>query len=83
MSVQVVFLGSVADRFGVRGLTVEAPAPGLLLSELKARLADGDDALAAALAPPVRAAVDQEIVAGDVRVRPGQEVAFLPVYSGG
>ena len=83
MTVRVLFLGGLADRFGAGARAVETPADGITLSELKATLAKGDPALAAALAPPVRAAVDQVILPGDVTVRPGQEVAFLPVFSGG
>ncbi|HEX8232146.1 MAG TPA: MoaD/ThiS family protein [Caulobacteraceae bacterium] len=83
MSVRVVFLGALAERFGARERLVEAPGEGITLEELKARAAGGQEHLLAALAPPVRAAVDREIAAGDARVRPGQEVAFFPLFSGG
>lgn len=83
MGVRVVFLGSLADRIGARERLVETPEEGITLSELKARLAGGEERLLAALASPVRAAVDRQIAAGDARVRPGQEVAFFPLFSGG
>jgi molybdopterin synthase sulfur carrier subunit len=47
-------------------------------------LAQGDSALGAALeGPGVQAAVDKTLVRGDIALRPGAEVAFLPPMSGG
>ena len=79
----MLFFGSLADRLGVRERTVDAPEEGVPLSRLRELLADGDAEALAALQPPVRAAVDQQIAAGDPRVRDGQEVAFFPLFSGG
>ena len=83
MSIRVLFFGSLAERMGARERLVEAPRGGLTLSELKGLLTSGDAEAADVLAPPVRAAVDREVASGDPRIRPGQEVAFFPIFSGG
>lgn len=81
--ITVLFFGALAERLGARQRTLETPAGGLSLTEVRRRLAAGDPAVEAALGPPVRAALDRELVLGDPQVRPGQELAFLPVFSGG
>jgi len=83
MDVRVVFLGPLAERFGGRERLVGAPEQGFKLDELKALLTLGREELRPSLEPPVRAAVDREFVTGDAGVQPGQEVAFLPPFSGG
>jgi len=54
------------------------------LYQLRARIAEDDAALGAALeGPGVQTAVDKTLVRGDLALAPGAEVAFLPPMSGG
>jgi molybdopterin synthase sulfur carrier subunit len=82
-TIQICFFGKVADRFG-RGLAVDIPAEGCSLSWLRAQLAaqtdGGDEALSER---GLRAAVDHLIVGDQAWISPGQEVAFLSMFSGG
>ncbi|MEO8813524.1 MAG: MoaD/ThiS family protein [Caulobacteraceae bacterium] len=79
---RVLLFGPLSDLAGWRERTF-APAPATL-SQLKAMIARADRALGAAIdAPGVRAAVDRELVAGDIGLADGAEVAFLPPMSGG
>lgn len=77
----VLFFGRLADAFG-RSATLAIPRRGCRVSDLKARLA-GRGAEAVLGEPSIRVAVDQVMAAGDPWVSPGQEVAFLPAFSGG
>jgi len=82
-TIQVCFFGKVADRFG-RGLSVDIPAEGCSLSWLRARLADQTDGGAEALGERgLRVAIDHLIVGEQAWIRPGQDVAFLSMFSGG
>lgn len=79
----VLFFGEVADRLG-RSASISIPAAGCRLSEVRriltARLPEAADALTNR---GVRAAVAQELAAGDPWVLPGCEVAFFSAFSGG
>ena len=82
-SVEVRFFGKIADRFG-RTASLEIPANGCSLPWLKSRLADLIEGGGEALAEPgLRVAVDHVIVRDQDWVQPGQEVAFLSMFSGG
>lgn len=82
-TIQVCFFGKVADRFG-RGLSVDIPAEGCSLPWLRAQLADQTDGGAEALAERgLRVAIDHLIVGDQAWVSPGQDVAFLSMFSGG
>ncbi len=74
---RVLFFGRVADALG-RERQIDLPASGCTIAELR-RLLDAD----VLARPGVRASIDQQIVADDARVRPGAEVAFFSVFSGG
>jgi molybdopterin synthase sulfur carrier subunit len=79
---RVLLFGRLRDVAGWRE-RVFHPAPETLLA-LRAIIAEEDPALSAALGGPgVRAAVDQQLVQGDVFLGPGAEVAFMPAMSGG
>lgn len=83
MTLRVHFYGRPSDIFGTRR-EVDIPPDGVLLSDLRRRLCDAEPMAEALFADhAVRAAVDEVIVAGDVRVRPGQSVEFFSVFSGG
>jgi molybdopterin synthase sulfur carrier subunit len=77
---RVLLFGPLRDLAGWRERDIESP----FLSVLRARLADEDADLGAALAGPgVQVALDQVIVRGDAPLNAGTEVAFLPPMSGG
>lgn len=78
----MLLFGRLSDLAGWRERQWE-PAPASL-SALKAALAGLDPALGEALAGTgVQAAVDRQIVRGDVALTPRSEVAFMPPMSGG
>ncbi|WP_296599703.1 MoaD/ThiS family protein [Phenylobacterium sp.] len=80
---RVLFFGRLADLFG-RSMSVIIPAEGCAVSDLRIRIAATVEGGAEALGQPgVRVAVDQLMACGDPWVSPGQDVAFLPAFSGG
>lgn len=80
---QVLFFGKVGDILGPR-CQIALPPEGLSVAELRRRLEDVVEGAAEALGERgVKVAVDLEFVGEDARVRPGQEVAFLSMFSGG
>jgi molybdopterin synthase sulfur carrier subunit len=80
---QVLFFGKVGDILGPR-CHIALPPEGLSVAELRRRLEEVVEGAAEALCERgVRVAVDLELVGEDARVRPGQEVAFLSMFSGG
>jgi molybdopterin synthase sulfur carrier subunit len=80
--IRVLLFGRLRDVAGWRETEI-APDPPRL-SDLRRRLSETWPELAAALAGPgVQAAIDRSIVVGDVALRPGAEVAFMPPMSGG
>ena len=84
MTVRVLFFASLRDEIGTGELEVTlAEATGL--AEFIAGLGEDlpAEALAALRAENVRIAVNQELVAADRPIRPGDEVAFLPPVTGG
>lgn len=83
MTLRIQFYGRPSDIFGPRR-EVDIPPDGVLLSDLRRRLFQAEPVAEALFADhAVRAAVDEVIIAGDVRIRPGQSVEFFSVFSGG
>lgn len=80
----VRFFASLRERVGCETLQVELGAPGTI-AQLVGVLAErlGNDARDALTAESVQVAVNQEIVRGNVALRSGDEVAFLPPVTGG
>jgi len=79
---RVLLFGRLADVAGWRERAYE-PTPARL-GQLRVLLAQEDLALGKALeGPGVQAAVDKMLIRGDIPLRPGAEVAFLPPMSGG
>ena len=77
---RVLLFGRLGDVAGWREKSVSAAS----LDHLRRVLGQGDRALGEALgAPGVHAAVDRQIVRGDVALTPHAEVAFMPPMSGG
>ena len=82
MDIRILFLGELGARFG-REHVLEHTT-GLTVGELRRRLGDRIDGAGPALSrPDVRLAVDQAVVPDSAAVRPGAEVAVLPIVSGG
>lgn len=79
---RVLLFGRLSDLAGWRERDVDPALSSL--SALRARLADDDPVLGAALSGPgVQAAVDKALVRGDAALSATSEVAFLPPMSGG
>ena len=78
---RILFFGRVADVLG-RELSLDLPEAGCTIAELRGRLAAEHNA-GLLLKPGVRASIDKQVVAEDAWVRPGAEVAFFSVFSGG
>ncbi len=78
---RVLLFGPLADTAGWRE-RLTPPAPDV--ETLKARLGAEDPALGAALmAPGIKVAADQKIIADGAALAGVSEVAFLPPMSGG
>ncbi len=82
-STRILFFGSLAELIG-RERFVALPAGTITIGELRERIGKIDPSFALALSRPgVSASVDSVVVPADAPVRPGQEVAFFPLVSGG
>lgn len=81
MQVTVKLFGSLREATGSKELAVRLPE-GARLGELTALLAREHPSFAA-LAARLRAAVNHEVVEGDLVLGEGDEVAFLPPVAGG
>lgn len=78
---KVVLLGHLAERAGWRERDMEVVET---LSALVQALASANPTLGAGLVGAgVRAAVNHTILPSDTALKAGDEVAFLPIYSGG
>jgi molybdopterin synthase catalytic subunit len=81
MQVTVKWFGPLREATGSKELGVRLPE-GARLGDLAALLAREHEAFAA-LAPRLRAAVNQELAEAGHRLADGDEVAFLPPVAGG
>ena len=81
MQVTVKWFGPLREATGTKELGVRLPA-GSRVGDLAALLAREHPAFAA-LAPKLRAAVNQEVAEADAPLADGDEVAFLPPVAGG
>ncbi len=84
MSVRVLFFASLRDEVGVGELEVSlemTTAIGEFIDRLGEHLPAA--ALEALRAENVRVAVNQDLISGDLLIKPGDEVAFLPPVTGG
>lgn len=83
---RVLFMGRLRDLAGASECVVDIPELGLSVADLIDLISSAPECSAALRAPSVRLAINQEIaprqVAG-MRLRDGDEIAFLPPYSGG
>ncbi len=82
---RVLFFGRLRDQAGMSGHPVPLAVP-LGLAEFREQVAGSDSGLLAALsAPVIRVAVNGTVLPRGANpvIRPGDEVAFLPPFSGG
>ncbi len=85
MSVEVKFFASLRDELGTGGCQLAVPSNiGTLLASLEAQFGAAAQALSA---KGVRVALNQSLVDPEAlmatKLRPGDEVAFLPPVTGG
>ncbi len=78
---RILLFGRVSDLLG-RELDAMIPEGGCSIAELRRLIAEqtGSDAL---LQKGVRASLDKQVAGEDAMVRPGAEVAFFSLFSGG
>ena len=81
VKLRILLFGRVSDVLG-RQVEAAIPEGGCTLGELRRLISEqtGSDIL---LQKGVRASVDRQVAGDDAVVRPGQEVAFFSVFSGG
>ena len=82
--IKVVFFASLREVVGQGEMHIEASQP-MRLSELneQVRRSLPSEAQSAVFAENVRIAVNQTLVAEDLELQSGDEVAFLPPVTGG
>ncbi len=78
---RILLFGRISDLLG-REIEAIVPEEGCTVGELRRLVSEqtGSDAL---LQKGVRASLDQQVVGDEAMVRPGAEVAFFSVFSGG
>ena len=82
MHIRILFLGEFGVRLG-REHALECSGP-LTVAELRRRIGEQIEGAAAVMTrPDTRLVIDQTVVPDTAFARPGQEVAILPIYSGG
>ena len=81
VKLRILLFGRVSDLLG-RELEALIPEDGCSIAELRRLIAEqtGSDAL---LQKGVRASLDKRVAGEDAVIRPGAEVAFFSVFSGG
>ena len=81
VKLKILLFGRVSDALG-RQLEAAIPEDGCTVGELRRLICEqtGSEAL---LQKGVRASLDKQVASDDAVVRPGAEVAFFSVFSGG
>ncbi len=81
VKLKILLFGRVSDLIG-REIEAVIPEAGCSVGELRRLIAEqtGSDAL---LQRGVRASLDKQVAGDQAMVRPGAEVAFFSVFSGG
>ncbi len=83
MTVTVLFFGALSDVMG-RQQVMALPSDGITADGLKRHLLEASEDLAALVEDaPIKMAVNNTVVGGDHRLNDGDEIAFLPPFSGG
>jgi molybdopterin converting factor small subunit len=82
MDIRILFLGELGARFGREHLLEAGEA--ITVADLRHRIGEQVAGSADSLMrPDVRLVVDRIVEPESARIHPGQEVAVLPLYSGG
>ena len=81
VKLQILLFGRVSDLLG-RRIEAMIPEEGCTVGELR-RLICAQSGSEALLQKGVRASLDKQVAGEDAIVRPGAEVAFFSVFSGG
>ena len=81
VKIRILLFGRVSDLLG-REIEALIPEDGCTVGELRRLIAD-QSASDALLQKGVRASLDKQVTGDDAVVRPGAEVAFFSVFSGG
>ena len=81
VKLRILLFGRVGDLLG-REIEAIVPEEGCTVVELRRLISEqtGSDVL---MQKGVRASVEKQVAGEDVMVRPGAEVAFFSVFSGG
>ena len=81
VKLRILLFGRVGDLLG-REIEAIVPEEGCTVGELRRLISEqtGSDSL---LQKGVRASVEKQVAGEDAMVRPGAEVAFFSVFSGG
>jgi sulfur-carrier protein len=84
-AITVLYFARLKEAFGLGSERLALTSSVATVSALREFLRARGGAWAAELAAtkPVRVAVNQEMVAPDMRINPGDEVAFFPPVTGG
>lgn len=84
MSARIVFFASIRESLGVPGVDIEIDRPCSLPDLIENILKQHDPGWRAVLtAENTRVAVNQELIAGNLLINDGDEVAFFPPVTGG
>ncbi|MBX9615039.1 MAG: MoaD/ThiS family protein [Caulobacteraceae bacterium] len=80
---RILFFGRVAEHLGPES-RLDLPVEGVSIGEIRRALAARDALFASTLLrPDVRASVDLVVVSDETLARPGEEIAFFSLFSGG
>ena len=85
MKVKLLFFAALREQLGAPTEELELPAGVTTVEALRDHLRARGGAWANVFAPnrPVRAAVNQDMVQAEARIKAGDEVAFFPPVTGG
>ena len=85
MKVKLLFFAALREQLGAPTEDVELPASVTTVGALRDHLRARGGAWANVFAPnrAVRAAVNQDMVQAEARIKAGDEVAFFPPVTGG
>ena len=83
MGINVLLFGKVADKAGLRQVTLDRPATGLSLTTVRSEVLGQLFETGVLDQSAVQMSVNQVRVTGDADLSDGDEVAFFSAFSGG
>lgn len=81
--IQILFFGRIAELMAKRSQTLTMPESELSLMTVRDQIFEPLIADGRLDAKSLKMSVNQIVVSGDQRLRPGDEVAFFSLFSGG